>query len=532
MSRFILTVVAVAIYSAAFAGGFFTHTNQNVYFLRNPGSGASSTNIDAVYSNPAGLSFLKNEGLTLSIHNQSAFQTRTATTTFAPFAMNGGSATKEFEGTAEALLIPSVMAAYKWGDLVFSGSFAIVGGGGTLNFDNGLPMLESQVAMLPLMLSEAGIPTNQYSLDSHLKGTVITYGAQLGVTYKMNEHFSGFIGARASFVGNEYEGYVRNIQANIGGGEMQNVNQYFTAAAAQANETAKYASETVGNLQEGIDRGLGGVKLSQLLMFGQISREDVEKIAAGLGTTTGALGNLTLAQTQGALNMLAEKATQTAQTATEVASATTDKELGMTQSGWGIAPIFGLHFNYENLNIGVKYDWNTNIRLTNNTRINTAGLSSFDDKLETDYDIPALLTVGASYGFFDNKLKASLGYHLFLDKWADFAGHAERELDGNTQEFLAGLEYKICDRILVSAGGQLTRQGTTDEFLTDLNFTSDSYSIGVGTQINITKKLSANLAYFLTTYDDYSKENTFGAGSKTVYSRHNSVFGIGLDYRF
>ncbi len=111
-------ILLLTVSISTFAGGLLTNTNQNVLFLRNPARDAS-IEIDAVYSNPAGLAFLKKDGFHISLNGQSAFQTRTITTTYAPFAMNGGSDTKEYKGEASAPFIPSVQAAYKKGDWVF-----------------------------------------------------------------------------------------------------------------------------------------------------------------------------------------------------------------------------------------------------------------------------------------------------------------------------------------------------------------------------------------------------------------------------
>ena len=91
-----LTITALLVFAASslLAGGLLTNTNQSVHFLRNPARDAS-TEIDAVYTNPAGVVFLS-DGFHISLNNQSAFQTRTITSTFAPFAGYGGSATKEY----------------------------------------------------------------------------------------------------------------------------------------------------------------------------------------------------------------------------------------------------------------------------------------------------------------------------------------------------------------------------------------------------------------------------------------------------
>ncbi|HOI46054.1 MAG TPA: aromatic hydrocarbon degradation protein, partial [Candidatus Aminicenantes bacterium] len=51
-----------------------TNTNQSVYFYRLPAHNAS-TDVDAVYYNPAGVMKLKN-GFHLAVHNQTLFQDR------------------------------------------------------------------------------------------------------------------------------------------------------------------------------------------------------------------------------------------------------------------------------------------------------------------------------------------------------------------------------------------------------------------------------------------------------------------------
>lgn len=80
MKKVILISFLALAGSSAFAGGLMTNTNQSVHFLRNPALDAT-TGIDGVYANPAGLIFLT-DGLHLSLNNQSAYQTRTITSTF------------------------------------------------------------------------------------------------------------------------------------------------------------------------------------------------------------------------------------------------------------------------------------------------------------------------------------------------------------------------------------------------------------------------------------------------------------------
>ena len=81
---FLISIGLLIVSTSTFAGGLLTNTNQHVLFLRMLARDAS-TQIDAVYSNPAGVAFMEN-GFHLSLNGQSAFQTRTITSTFAPFA--------------------------------------------------------------------------------------------------------------------------------------------------------------------------------------------------------------------------------------------------------------------------------------------------------------------------------------------------------------------------------------------------------------------------------------------------------------
>ena len=134
-ARLLLGTALLIASTSTFAGGILTNTNQNIAFLRNPARDAS-LEIDAAYSNPAGLAFLK-DGFHLSLNIQSAYQTRTIWSTFDMFKYQGyQDGTKEYEGKASAPIIPSFQAAYKKGNWTVSGGFAITGGGGKATFDN------------------------------------------------------------------------------------------------------------------------------------------------------------------------------------------------------------------------------------------------------------------------------------------------------------------------------------------------------------------------------------------------------------
>jgi long-chain fatty acid transport protein len=207
MKKIFTGVLSLMISASALAGGLLTNTNQNAAFLRNPAQ-EGAIGIDALYSNPAGVAFLS-EGFHLSINWQMAAQQRIMTATSPVFALgtaNNGATTKEFKGKAFTPVMPSFHAAYvfneKWSA---SAAFTVTGGGGKLEFDNGLPMFEYMVGG-PLALQGA-----QYSMEQNLTGKQYLFGLQLGGTYKVTDNVSVFGGVRTVFASNAYEGTIKNI---------------------------------------------------------------------------------------------------------------------------------------------------------------------------------------------------------------------------------------------------------------------------------------------------------------------------------
>ena len=169
MRKFSLIGIAMLIVSIpTFAGGILTNTNQHVSFLRMLARGAS-IDIDGVYSNPAGLAFLPEDGLYLSLNGQSAYQTRNIKATFPLFIEDGN--TRYYKGKASAPFIPSFQGAYKKGDWTISGSFAVVGGGGKASFDDGLGMFDSMVMGQVHTISGGQITPNMYSINSAMDGS-------------------------------------------------------------------------------------------------------------------------------------------------------------------------------------------------------------------------------------------------------------------------------------------------------------------------------------------------------------------------
>ena len=201
------------------------------------------------------------------------------------------------------------------------------------------------------------------------------------------------------------------------------------------------------------------------------------------------------------------------------------------QKAFGIAPILGVDWKInDHWNVAAKYEFKTRLRF-DNTANNSADFdalaqgnaqfASFLDGAETPADLPSLLTVGVQYSPIKS-LRVMGGYHHYFDvdtkQWTS-------DKVGDTNEFSFGAEYDISKLIEVSAGYQRSMFDQEEANVSDMSFTLNSWSFGVGVGVHLNDMITLNAAYFQTNYSDYAK-------ATTTYSRTNRVIGIGVDVNF
>ena len=426
-------VFAFACSAAVQAGGLMTNTNYHIAFDRMFARGATSE-IDATFSNPAGLAWGR-EGFQLSLNFQKPWQRRN-------IELNNTT----YEGVASAPIVPALFAAYKKDRIALSAMIGIVGSGGFVKYDQGVPqynvMVQSMMSgIIPQLNQLPGInlPTN-YALNSEMKGKQYIYGGQLNFTYKLLDCLSAAVGVRVNY----YDGYYRG----------------HVIADAQ-NEYGQLAKLLLDVDQKGwgftplvsINYHQGPLTLSARYEFRtKLNPENSTNVLdAGLG------------------NGLVAK----------VAAVPVYGEAALMKIKEALAPQLA------------------------------AATAPFQDGACTRYDMPALLAVAAGYEFTP-KLRAALEYHFFDDKNAKMANDRQKELTHGTHEILAGVEYDINEKFTVSCGGQRTDYGLSDGYQQDTSFACDSYSLGLGGAWNINEKVRLNVSYFCSLYSDYNKQAAFG----------------------
>ena len=450
--------------AAALAGGLMTNTNYHIAFDRMFARGAT-TEIDAAFSNPAGLAW-GHEGFQLSLNFQKPWQNR-------DIEFNS----TKYEGVASAPIVPALFASYKKERLALSAMIGIVGSGGFVKYDDGVPMfnvlLTKTISDLTGGLASAtggaipAITPDQYAIDSEMKGKQYIYGGQFNFTYKLIDCLSAAVGVRANY----YDGYYRgHVIANHG---------------------------TKGSL-------------AKLLL-------DVDQ--KGWGFTP----IVSLNYHQGPLTLSARYEFRTK---LNPKNDTNVLETELNKAGIIQEPL-------TNLVLAGAIPAEQAVAIGNAIQEKMGGgfsayTAPYEDGVRTRYDMPSLLSVAAGYEFTP-KLRAALEYHFFDDKNAKMGGDRQKELTHGTHEILAGVEYDINNQFTVSCGGQRTDYGLSDGYQQNTSFACDSYSVGLGGAWNINEKLRLNASYFCSLYSDYEKQAAYGT---ETYSRTNHVIGLGFDYKF
>ncbi len=472
MKKLATLLLAFATVASATAGGLMTNSNQSAAFLRSIARG-TTLDTDAVYNNPAGTAFMT-DGWHLGINDQMASQTRSTKSTFAPFAMgaaNNGQMTKKFEGEVFSPLIPSFHLTWKKNRFAVMLGMGVNGGGGSLEYDNGLASFERQFSVLPAGVSSLGqafgLSADRYNMDMYLKGSSQTLAFQAGLSFRITDWLSAAALVRFSTTSNAYEGHMKNIQINP------------TCAALGMNGTMMSAPQFF--------QGVGA----------QLTNPELAAASA------------------------------------QYAGMTSDHILDVEQTGTSISPVLALYAQKNGWAASVKYEFKMGTEL----EIESAEVSAkdpvingiFADGSKVKAETPALLAVAVSRQLGSVKLTAE--WHEYFDK--DAENSFSNCVEGNTMEFLLGAEWQINSKWLVSCGVQRTQYDLDENAYSDMNFSTPSWSTGIGVAYNITEKLRLNAGVMPTFYEDVTSVGQYnGIDFKDVYSRTSLSWGLGLDFKF
>lgn len=513
MRKIAFSLLLLCSAAAVNAGGILTNANQSAAYVRMLSRNAT-TDLDGVFYNPAGLTFLK-DGFQISLNNQFLFQKRSIQNNY-PYLNNN-----TYSGDVTVPFFPSFYAAYKKENWVFYAGFNPTGGGGKATFNNGLPSFEIPVSDIPNLLTQKGISTNGYALDMSFDGTSVFYGAQVGASYKVNDWLSVSGGLRMVYARNTYKGFLKSIRINPIHSVLNPLGKYISAPEFFTN-MSNMATAAATQLTPIINANYGGLTLQQAQTNGILTAAQVAQLQGGLGKDYNSA--MTITQVQGAYSA-------SAQLLGGYAAATADKNVDVEQTGTGFTPIIGIDLSpNDKLNIGIRYEFKTDLSLTNKTKVDGTGM--FPDGVKSNSDMPAVLAVGIDYKVLPD-LKLSGSWTHYFDKNANWNGK-EKFITDNLYEIALGLEYDVTPKVQVSGGYLYIQTGAGQGYQSDISYSLSSNSIGFGTAYKITEKLKMNMGMIYTQYVEGTRYLSYSNGitAKETYNKSNIGFAIGFDYHF
>lgn len=424
-----------------------TSLNENIanaVVVRDPAR-QSSTEIDAVVYNPAGTAFL-DDGFHFSLNGIGVFQTLEG------MSGNGNDHLKN--------IMPSFQAAYKRNNWTFSFSWANEGGygqwknrngSGFLNhimkesevFDSDLAEINTLFSETIQLLSTAAIGTeilnggvNPFPLlnvsaddmykpvSKNLRSKLYNFTSRLGASYLLNEKWSAYLGVKLNYVvyHTKLDGDLCMYRPSTG--ESWTCPEYFESIAQAIECGRENLSEDLKEIWEDwpLDgyRALGRFEPNVLIRF--------------------------------------------------------------KKENWlGVAPVIGLDYHFNKVNIGAKYEFKSVVHTNKNFE---------------DFDLPANLSLGVDWQI-DKHWNVAAGGTLYFNHLNDnFGKNGSGKSKSYTGDVSTSLSYSPCKRWLFSVGetysrsNELMNTGIAEDAISSI-YSRLKTSLGV--QYDIVSNLQVNV---------------------------------------
>ncbi len=542
MKKILSAFSALLITGSLLAGGLVTNTNQSAQYIRLLSRNAS-TDVDAVYYNPAGLTKMA-PGFHFGINNQIIGQGRSVMTTY-PYLH--GAPDREYVGTVSAPFFPSIYGVFNTGKVALSVAFNPIGGGGGATYDEGLAMIEMPIAdLVPLLASQGA---EDYRLETNFIGSSVFYGINGNISYKINDIISVAVGARYVMARNTYEGKLETIELNMGGTWIP-ASTVFTGVASQLSSIVAIPT----NVAPIISGGGGGLTLAQAEGLGYLTAVQRAGIEAGLGAIGVPAANipaLTLTQISGTITAATPTLNGQIAQANATSSLMQNQKADVLQTGSGITPIIGVNLTFADIvNVGIKYEFKTKLRVINETTsdfttgINPetgAPITMFPDEAESINDMPAMLSIGAEIRPTE-KFMFTGSFNYYFDQAIDYDGSADKEIDmidKNFLEYAFGVEYGFTKSIRASVAYAGTSTGVNLDYQDELSYSLNTNTFGGGLGFRITPMIDLNIGGIYTIYQEgeksYSRPMT-GSGLLVplteTFNKNTWVVAVGVDLHF
>jgi len=469
--RFVAGVVGI--FSAC---AWSLNKNQSVEFTQDLNRNAS-VGSDAVFHNPAGIAFLPANGLYLGFGSQTVLQTRTIEEPTPLLAAYGRS---EYKGDIHTWVFPTLQAAYRMDDVTFFVHGGPMGGGGTGEFNQGLPKFDNMILGFASLVGETVKASVDSSYAVGIPGSNVTKGSASTFQYKRD----------LSFTGDEM-----TLGATIGG--AYKVLPTLSVAGAYRFSYARNAYK-------------GTAKVSQLGVTYQGSQGASPYVS---GT---AIDSTINAQANGAINALWK-----------------DVDVDVVATGVAHSIVLGADFKPDEIwNVGLRFEWNSEMKTENDTKTLTAPASllpflpQYADGAKIKITEPMVIAGGVSFkGIRDLTLESSwiFGFAEEVDR-----DNLERNFHNSLMGGL-GLRYQVLPTVEVATGysHDWTYYNDAARLETDGDLPTHYLTAGVGVQASPRLKIDGGVMVGLG-QDRHGI--SIASNARQKMSSNLVTFGLGLEW--
>lgn len=226
------------------------------------------------------------------------------------------------------------------------------------------------------------------------------------------------------------------------------------------------------------------------------------------------------------------------------------EDIDVKREAWGYG--FQLGVNYkatDKLNLAARYDSRIKMDFKakgHENKFPTAKLLGADLGLTNFYpqytpgtrirrDLPAILSVGASYQATDNYLVSFAGNYYFnrhakMDRVQAYGGNEHGYDYKNGWELALGNEYKINNKFTVLGSVNYARTGAKSSSYNDTEYALNSYTLGAGVKYNYDETLAvtASVAHFIYDKKDGAFTEKFKGANVENQKYRKSITAVGL----
>lgn len=229
-------------------------------------------------------------------------------------------------------------------------------------------------------------------------------------------------------------------------------------------------------------------------------------------------------------------------------------DIDSKREAWGYGFQLGVNYKVnDKLNLSARYDsrikMNFKAKGTENQLATTdilgqtIGLSSFYPQYTINSkvrrDLPAILSVGASYKVTDNYLVSTAANLYFnrqakMDRVKAFGNHEHGRDYRNGWEIALGNEYKLNNKFTLIGSVNYANTGAKSSSFNDTEYALNSFTLGAGIKYQYDESLSvtASIAYFIYKNEEGNFKDKYKVSQNQKYDKKITAIGLSFTKKF